>query len=251
MPLMDEFKEERAAVKNGTLKQKITYFLDYYKWYVVFAAVAVIFAVSFIRQAVSRRDTAFYAMLLDAVPYDYMAEAENTDAFGTYAGIDTEKNDIIYDISVQPETDGTAFYASQQIMAHIVAGELDVMVSGGSSLLSYAYLGDFYDLRDLLDEAQLEKYRDSFYYIDGAVLEEIDAARKDNSLKEMPAYMDPLRPEDMQDPIPVGLLLWEGCPLLEDYAFQGGNPVVCVLINTKHPETASLFIDFQMNQRPD
>ena len=29
MPVMDEFKEERAAMKNGTPKEKLAYFFDY------------------------------------------------------------------------------------------------------------------------------------------------------------------------------------------------------------------------------
>ena len=33
MAVMDEFKEEREALKNGTPKQKLAYFWYYYKWH--------------------------------------------------------------------------------------------------------------------------------------------------------------------------------------------------------------------------
>lgn len=245
MPVMDEFREERAAMKNGTLKQKIAYFFDYYKWYVIFGIAAVIFAASFIYQITTNKDTAFYAMLLNASAYDYSTETENTDAFAAYAGIDTEKYGIVYDT---PSQSGAVadYYTAQQILVHITAADLDVMISDNASLLQYAYMGDFYDLRDLLNEEQLEKYRDFFYYIDGTVLEEIEAARKDYEYEYEPDYGDPMHPENMQDPIPAGLFLKEGCPLMQDYLFSGDNPAVSVLINTEHPETASKFLDFLM-----
>ena len=50
MPVMDEFKEERESLKNGTPKQKLTYFWDYYKWHVIVAIVAIIVVVTFIQQ---------------------------------------------------------------------------------------------------------------------------------------------------------------------------------------------------------
>ena len=245
MPVMDEFKEERAAIKSGTPKQKLAYFLDYYKWYVVFGVIAVIFAGTLINQIATSKDAAFYAMLFNASAYDYSAEAENTDSFAAYAGIDTGKHDVIYDTSVQFGT-GSDYYAAQQILVHVSAAEVDVMVSDNASLLQYAYLGDFYDLRDILSMEQLEKYKDSFYYIDGTVMAEIEAARKDYENEYVPVYADPIHPEDMQDPIPVGIFLPPECPLLQDYLFSGDNPAISILLNTKHPETASLFIDFLM-----
>lgn len=247
MPVMDEFKEERAAMKNGTPKQKIAYFFDYYKWYVVIGVAVVIFATNFIYHLVTKKDTVFYAMLFNAVPHNYSEEAENTEAFAAYAGIDTDKYDVLYDTSVQFGTEARSdYYAAQQIMVHVSAADVDVMISDPSSLLQYAYIGDFYDLRDFLSAEQLVKYRDSFYYIDGAVMEEIEAARKDYVNEYTIVYGDPSHPENMQDPIPVGLYLRADCPLLQDYIISGDNPAVSVLINTKHPETASLFIDFLM-----
>ncbi|MCM1191556.1 MAG: hypothetical protein NC123_09185 [Butyrivibrio sp.] len=245
MPVMDEFKEERAAMKNGTPRQKLAYFFDYYKWHVVLGVVAVIFAVSLICQIITNKETAFDAMLLNASPYDASAEEENAAAFAAYAGIDAKKSKIIYDTSVQFGSEvSTDYYAAQQIMVHVSAAEVDVMAGDTSYLLQYAYMGDFYDLRELLSSEQLDKYRDFFYYIDGTVAEEIEAARKNYESEYEPVYGDPMRPEDMQDPIPVGLFLPEDCFLLQNYFFRGEQPVISVLINTKHPETASAFLDF-------
>lgn len=51
MAVMDEFKEEREALKNGTPKQKLAYFWYYYKWHVIIALVVIIMIVSFVKSA--------------------------------------------------------------------------------------------------------------------------------------------------------------------------------------------------------
>lgn len=245
MPVMDEFKEERAALKNGTFKQKLTYFLDYYKWYVVAGVAALICVISFISQIVSQKDTVFYAMLINAVPQSYPEEPESPNHFAAYIGADTQKSEVVYDTSVQLGTDAD-YYAAQQIMVRVSAAEVDVMASDVSHLLQYAYQGDFYDLRELLTTEQLEKYQDFFYYIDGAVVDEAEAARKDYNYEYTPVYGDPLQPEDMADPIPAGILLEESCSLLQDYAFSGELPAVSILVNAPHVETVPAFLEFLM-----
>ena len=167
MPVMDEFKEEREALKHGTPKQKLAYFCDYYKWYVIGGAAAVAFIVSMIYQMVTRKETAFYALMLNGTEYNFMEDTSgNTAAFAEYAGIDEDKYQILYDTSVQIGTEaGDDYDSSQKLMVYIAAGELDVMVSDADSLTKYAYRENFKDLRDFLSEEQLEKYQDSFYKI--------------------------------------------------------------------------------------
>ncbi len=247
MPVMDEFKEERAAMRHGTPKQKLTYFFDYYKWHVVSGVIILIFAGALIYQIATHKDIAFYAMLLNASAYGYPEQAESTAGFAEYTGTDTEKYDIIYDATVKLGTDGaTDYQAAQKLMVQITAADLDVIVSDGDSLLEYAYMGDFYDLRNFLTAEQMEAYKNSFYYVDGAVMEEIESSKKAYDYEYVPVYSDPRHPEDMQDPIPVGIFLKEDCPLLQEYVFLDNPPAVSVLINTKRPEMASSFIDFLM-----
>lgn len=247
MPVMDEFKEERAAMKNGTLKQKLTYFFDYYKWHVICGLIAVIFVGVLVRQLVTQKDTAFYAVLLNGVSRIYPAESGHRDAFAEYAGIDTDEFDVVYDTSIQIGTGtGDDYQSAQTLMIHITAADLDVMVSDLNSLRHYAYLGDFRDLRDILTQDQLNRYESSFYYIDQILVEEIENAKKEYDYDYSPVYGDPLRPEDMQEPVPVGILLPEDCSLLQDYVFPDTDPAVSVLINSEHTETALQFIDFLM-----
>lgn len=244
MPVMDEFKEERAALKNGTPKEKLSYFFDYYKWHVLGGIIALICIITFVRQFTTRKDTAFYAIMLNASSYSDTDDSGNTDRFAEYAGIDTGKYDILYGkLGTQAEDD---YNSSQKLLVYIAAAELDVMVSDIDSLISYAYMGTFHDLRDFLSAEQLTAYADSFYYIDGAVVREIAEASENNDFEYAPVYGDPHHPEEMEEPIPAGIFLKEDCSLLKDYIFRGEGPCVSVLINTKRPETALKFLDFLM-----
>lgn len=249
MPVMDEFKEERLALKNGTPKQKLAYFWDYYKWPTIIAVIGVIVIVSFIRQIVTHKDTALYALLLNGSAKNYLAgEADYTKAFAEYAGIDEEKYQILYDTSVHVGMGSADEYNSvQKLMVYIAAGELDVMVSDSNSLLKYAYQENFQDLRDFLTEEQQKKYADSFYYIDLAVTREHEAANEANDYDYVPVYGDPRHPEDMEDPVPAGVFLPRDCSLFKDFSFPEGELAAGVMINTKHPEAASKYIDFLMN----
>ena len=253
MPVMDEFKEERQALKNGTLKQKLAYFWDYYKLHLIIVIIVVASAVSIVHQAVTKRDTALYALFLNGSTNDFLAdESLNTAAFAEYAGIDEEEYQILYDTSVHIGDGAADEYTSvQKLMVYIASEELDVIVSDPDSMQLYAYQGDFQDLREFLSPEQLNRYADSFYYMDQAVADEHAAANEANDYDYVPVYGDPHHPEEMQNPIPTGIFLPSDCPLLKDYSFRGDEIAVSVLINTQRPEAASKYIDFLMQVKQD
>ena len=56
MPVMDEFREEREAIKNAGFKEKWEYFWEYYKWYVIGGAAIIILLTIFIRDMVNKKD---------------------------------------------------------------------------------------------------------------------------------------------------------------------------------------------------
>ena len=248
MPVMDEFKEEREAMKNSTPKQKLAYFWDYYKWHVIVAVIAVIVVVSFINQILNKKDTAFYACMLNSSRIDFLNDnPDSINAFAQYADIDTGAEEVFYDTSMQIGMNtGDDMNSSQKFMVYLASSEMDVMVTDATTNLKYAYQGDYYDLREFLAPEQLAVYQDAFYYVDGDIIKEIKIQTENNNLEYMPVYADPLKPETMGDPIPVGLYLPAESPILKDYYFLDNNVVLSVFINTTRPERASRFIDFSM-----
>ena len=157
MPVMDEFREEREALKHGTLKQKFRYFLDYYKWYVVAAVAIVGFAASMIYNMVTRKEMAFSVSLVNA--FDIGTGEEQLASFAEYAGIDTEEFDVMADSSMQIDytsTDQNTAASLQKLMVLVAAGEIDALLSDEAVIEQYAYSETFYDLRDVLTAQQLE-----------------------------------------------------------------------------------------------
>lgn len=261
MAVMDEFREEREAMKHGTPKEKLSYFICYYKWHVIIAVAAVACIISVIVSIATRKDTAIYVCMLNTLEKGYdstglesTAAEEFGNLFAEYAGIDTGEYNVHLDTSMSIRydlTDQDSMYSAQKYMTYLAAAEMDVIVTDEASLEQYSYQEDFFDLREILTPEQLEAYEPYFYYIDMAVVEErneiMDSA--DNLYTDYVLIApDPRDPEAMEEPVPVGIYLDE-CEKLRDYFyFQSDDVVACVFVNTQKPDTALQFLDFLMKQ---
>lgn len=247
MAVMDEFKEERQALRNASFKTKFNYFVDYYKWYVIGIVCVAALAASFIYQLATKKETAFNAVMLNA---SLMTEGtEYTQKFTDYAGIDLNTHEVYFDTSiriVEDSTDETTYTSVQKLMVYTAAAELDVMVTDCDSFAKYANSYTFYDLRDILSEEQIKKYEPYFYYVDLETVEEIEVANDNLDEDFVPVYPDYTKPEEMSTPVPVGILLDSNEELQENYYFRGDGVVMGVYGNTTHLDTALQYIDFLM-----
>ncbi len=249
MPVMDEFKEEREALKHGTLKQKWQYFLDYYKWFVIVGVLILIFAGSFLYQLITRKERAIFAALINA--YELEPAAAYPETFAEYAGIDLEEYDVFFDSSMYLDSsnlaavDENTMATTQKLMVYIAAREIDILVASESTINSYAYNETFHDLRTILSAEQIKKYEPYFYYMDQEVADarnEADVTGED--YVSVPDYPSPRNPEAMENPIPVGIYLDAADGLLENYYFSDDAVILSVPANTPHSENAVKFIDF-------
>lgn len=246
MPVMDEFKEEREALRHGAFKQKLSYFIYYYKWHVIVGAAALIMLIAFIVQVATRKDTALYACLLNAVaPYD---TAEYADAFASYAGIDQDEYALLLDatMTINDQLDQETLTSSQRLSVYIAAGDLDVLITDMASMNRQANNEYFYDLREILTPQQLKRCEPCFYYVDMAFIREKNTAIDNFDTDYAPDYPNPQKPEAMEEPVPVGVIIRGANPLKEYYAFRGDDIVLGIFQNTSHLETAVKFLDFVM-----
>lgn len=256
MAVMDEFKEERAALKNGTFKEKLSYFWDYYKWYVIGTICVVAFIGSFVHQIVTKKDTAFYAVMLNA---STMSPFEADDPYGLefaeYAEIDLNEYDIFFDSSFHISESGmdeNSVASIQKLAVYTAAGDLDVMVTDEDSFRKYAYSYTFHDLRDFLSAEQIEKYEPYFYYADQKIVDEIELANSKLDDTYVPVYGDPTKPEEMDTPIPVGIYL-DNAKLEENYYFRGPegaaeHVVMGIYCNTQRTNNVMKFLDFVLEE---
>lgn len=250
MPVMDEFREEREALKHGTPKQKFAYFLDYYKWHVIITVAVIAFAASMIYHVVTSKDMAFSVTLVNA--YEMGSGEEHMAAFADYAGIDTEEYDVMADASMHIDNtslDQETIASSQKLMVLVAAGEIDALMSDGALIDQYAYSESFYDLREVLTPQQLEQYESCFFYMDQAVAQAISEAQEDPNYdySQAPPHPDPRNPEAMEKPIPVGIYLGEAASLNEIFIFLNGEGILAVPATSPNLENVPKYVDFLLN----
>lgn len=250
MPVMDEFKEEREALKHGTPKQKFAYFLDYYKWHVIIAVAVIGFAASLIYQSVTRKETAFFAAVVNA--FEMVSPEEHIQSFADYAGIDRGEYDVAFDSSIRIDNSSMTqdtITSTQKLMVLIAASEIDVVLGDDGLIEQYAYNDSFYDIREVLTQEQIEKYESRFFYMDQAVAEAISAAQEDPNYdySKAPTHPNPKKPEAMERPVPVGIYLDGADSLEEVYYFLDGDAVLAVSATSPNLDTVPKYVDFLLD----
>ena len=250
MAVMDEFKEEREALKHGTPKQKFQYFLDYYKWHVIIAVLVIVMGIYTIREVMNRKETVLYISLLNTLKLE-SADQHNTD-FMESINLDRNSYQIIFDADIWiniNSMDEATMAASQKLAAYLAAGELDIMITDTDSLTSYSYQEDFLTMEELLSPEQYERYQPDFYYIDRAAVQEWHdyISNYDNLMLEIDfEFPDPRKPEEMESPVAVGIFMDDCKGLKESYHFKSDDVAFCVFANSSHTEAALQYLDYLM-----
>lgn len=252
MAVMDEFKEEREALKHGTFKQKVQYFWEYYRWHTLAVILIGIFAFYMIYMYATKKEEILYGAILNCYALEN-AEAYSRE-FVEYAGYDPEKYEAGFDSTVSvnfDEFDVNASASAEKLAMYMAAYQLDVMIAGDQIFENYANGGTFTDIRDHLTEEQIAEYEPYFYYVDFPLVQQIYEAETNTDTSFDPEIPDPSKPELMEDPIPVGIYV-ESCEgLMNNYVFQessGKRVVLGIVSNTTRPEMTAQFIDYLFKQ---
>lgn len=246
MPLMDEFREEREAIKQKGFKEKIKYFFDYYKWHVIGGVALAAFVISLTHSILTHKDRAFYGAFVNA----YQTPAYDTfrEDFAAKAGIDLNEFDVMFDTSMyltdSPHDQGT-YDTMERLTVYIAAGDVHVMAGGTSVINKYAYNGFFQDLRQILPQELLEQLEPYYYYADAALAEEIDSQQERGEFDILPNYpADPRDAESMAQPVPVGLYI-QDCPRIQDaFIFQEDEVILGAVSTAADIDSVVQFIRF-------
>lgn len=250
MAVMDEFREEREALKHGTPREKLAYFWDYYKWYVIGGAFALACVISLAHSILTQKDTALYVVTLNCSAPD--GTGEYADTIGDIIGVDTDEYDLIFETSLyytKDSMDENTYTTVEKLSVYAAAAQLDALMAGGDAFEQYANGDVFYDLRDLLTEEQIAVCEPYFYYIDQAVVDErnrIADELGDVSTVDIP---DPRHPEEMEDPIPVGIYIDGSSSFPSDTLYfnteDAENGIaIGVYQNTEHLDNVLNYLDY-------
>lgn len=246
MPVMDEFKEERAAMKEKPFKERFSYFWDYHKNHVLISILAVVLVSSLVVQILNRKDTVFFAAMLNCIDLTN-SSGEYAAAFEEHVGINSEKEAAIFDTTMSinmSDMDEITKSSLEKMMIYLAAQEIDVVLGDEKIMENYANNETFMDLRTVLSAEQIAKYEPYFYYIDQAVIEEKKAQQDAMNYDYVPVYPDPRQPELMDTPIPVGIYLDNVKSLEGSFYFTGENPLIAIVLNSSRPELSVQYIDY-------
>lgn len=231
-------------LKGKPLKQKLEHIVTYFWLPILLTAAILIATVSYIVHLVTLKEDALNVMCVNAVSY-IEAEEAFMNEFAQSAGIDLDAYvvDMSTTLSVSTEALYNSYEAAQAMVAQLAAGSVDVMAADIDTLQPYFYGDFFYDLRDVLTADQQETYRAYYLYMDLAVMRELLDA-----VNEAPVYPDPTKPELMEEPVPIALLL----PTDTEFAqlcYPNRENVALVLPgNTKQLENGLAFLDYILRE---
>lgn len=261
----DEIRQQQMKTKDMSIKGKLGYFWDYYKIHTVAGLFVLFLVVSLIHDITTAKDYSFYGVMLNA---GSMPSQELETAFAEYAGLDENKFDCFIDTNSVMSMHNTSQYdmaTSQKLMALTQTKDLDIAVFDSEVYNNYAYNEMFTDLRTIFTEQELAPYKEHLYYIDYAYIREGEGNMDyenpallyyDNftipSPEEIAAEADRhRRPEEMEEPVPVGIFIENSPLILQSNAYGGLIPVFGFSSTSQRIDTGKKYLEFIFNESID
>lgn len=215
----DEIREQNAKLKDAPLKEKLSYFKEYYLKTTLAAIAIVAFLISIVYTIVTApEDTAFAALF-----YNDTGDSSSTaliDEYIAHTGIDTKKHDVYIDASMNynGEAGGYEDYAGiEKTMALIATNELDIIVGDQPAFDYFVRSECFTDITTILPEDLLEQFKDKLYY-----------------------YTN----EETGETIPMGIYVTDSPKLNEYYYYVDKEPILGFLVNSDSLDNAFEFLRF-------
>ncbi len=244
MAAMDEFRDLREKLKEQPLKKRISYIWYYYKWFILGGIALVAVIIGTVHGFLTRTENVLYGVVLNAVTHgDDMALIED---FSEYAQIDTKEYDVQLNdtLIITDQSDETTVNSSQTIMIYMSAEQLDVLVMDENCFNKLAYNEIYMDLRTCLSEEELAALDGRLFYIDQATLDAINERIDANETPDIIKTPDPFKPEEMEDPIPVGIDISDCKKLTDVYYYKEDVAFLGIAYNTNHIDMVKTFLTY-------
>lgn len=183
---------------------------------------------------------------LNIVCLNSFASAEDTDpfcqGFMQAAGIDPEEYRVYLSTGaiVSDTTSLETYETFQMLSAQVAAGTVDILVADLDAMSIFLYQDYFCDLTQVLPPEQLARLQGHMLYIDLVYMEAIHADAEVTT-----PHPDPTKPEEMEKPIPVALLLPQENSLRQLCYGSLKTPIALgIVVTTENAENASAFLDY-------
>ena len=207
---------------------------------------ALIAVISIIVQIVTNKEDVLFGIVVNSRVLS--SDQEFAASFMEYAGIDSKKYEVSFDSSlyITEQLSQDTVLTRQLILVYTAAHDMDVAIMDTLAFESYAYNRLFFDLSAVLPEDMLSSLEGRIYYMDNAVAKEMEAAQDANRSTEEIVCPDPFQPDEMKEPIPIGIDISD-CEALKDAYYYPDKPVLLGLPATSdRTDMAIRFIEFLM-----
>ncbi len=243
MKMSEYTKNEWKKMKDKPRKERLSYFWDYYKWPTIIAVLVVVAITYTVAVQLTKKEAVLSGILINSsVPLEDPAFLQD---FCNEAGIDTKKEQIVLatGLSMTADNPTVGIMTYQRIHAGIAAKETDFLIATTDAFRQCSYDSShmLLDLREFLSPEQLEGLKGKLYYIDGSLFEKIYNGGEDTVV-----YPSPFAPEEMADPVPVGIDIRKCTEFLDSY-YDTEEPIYfAVVINAPHLDTTLQFFEFML-----
>lgn len=255
----DEIREQHMKTKDMSFKERLAYFWYYYKIHTLAAICAVFAIIALIHDVSTSKDYIFNGMMLNS--YQLPSDELST-AFAEYADLDLETYDCFIDTSTSLSLRSMGQYDAvtiQKIIATIQTGELDAVVFDSEIFNNYSNQEMFLDLRTVFTEEELAQYDDYLYYIDYSQIlrlreTEDDYELEDSSVSQLSnEELDKAleeetqmhrHPENMETPIPVGVILEDSPFIKKTGAYLQKVPVFGIIYTSQRTDVSKKYLQF-------
>lgn len=222
MPVMDEFKKEREALKDAPFSKKLEYFRDYYLMKTIVIVLVLAISGSFLYNFFFRKQIALYVTLVNFSLIQESAEGL-TDPFAQ-ENINTKKQEIFVDSSSYISSDQNeinfikyGYEDEQRLFSMVMTGDMDLFISG----------------KDVLERYSEQKWFDDLSTIEGG--QELMKENEDGIL--------------VQNGIPIAVKLGDSSLLMKYYYYNGkqGEEVYAAFpTGSSHRDLAVKFLRYLM-----
>lgn len=247
MTISESIKSQYQKIMERPKEERLAYFWDYYKWHAIIFLLVIAALIQCTIGIINRKTTVFTGYILNCTATT--KDEDFLQGFYDYAGIDSanEEAAIYTDMYLHPGKNQKNAEVFQRIMAGISIHDADFIVGQPEAFQMCAYNTGkiFADLRNFLDTETLEQFSDRLYYIDGAILQRLNAPVGEAVDPDAIIYPNPNKPEAMEDPIPVGISVGDREALRASYYHSPDTVLYMgVIVNTQKPELTKQFISY-------
>lgn len=240
MRMSEYVKNEKEKIKDKPFKDRLAYFWDYYKWYVIIGVIVLFLIGQTVSTALEKKDAVLSGLLIDGIAP--LEEPAIMQSFYEANGIDPAKEEVELNtgVSLNSELPNVVANSYQMIHARVGAKDADFIIGYEYAIqrLGYDPSRMFADLRTVLSADILASLEGHLYYIDGEVLAQIKAAPT-----EPIPLPEPKKPEDMADPIPVAVDISANANFTSLYYATDKAVYIAVVTNAPHKALAARFVE--------